>query len=65
MPASRPSPGADLNEASRGTASRPTLGLICYTSGTTHPKGAMPSNRSVVASAVGTVLMAAAVPTTA
>lgn len=39
------------------------LGAICYTSGTTgHPKGAMQSNRSVVAAAVGTVLMGARGP---
>ena len=39
------------------------LGAICYTSGTTgHPKGAMQSNRSVVAAGVGTVLMGARGP---
>ena len=39
------------------------LGAICYTSGTTgHPKGAMQSQRAVIAAAVGTVLMAARGP---
>ncbi len=39
------------------------LGALCYTSGTTgHPKGAMQSNRAVVAAAVGTVLMGARGP---
>ena len=51
---------SDFAPVLRGPAE---LAAICYTSGTTgHPKGAMQSNRSVLAAGVGTVLMGARGP---